>query len=89
VPWTVESKKVTLHVADAPDPEGLQEELDKIPLTPVWLKVIVPAGVVGLPTVDVSVTVAVHVDAWLTATGESQEMVVDVVLGLTARVADP
>jgi len=89
VPWTVESKKVTVHVADAPDPERVQGDPVKLPATPVKEKVIVPAGVIGVPTVEVSVTVAVHVDAWLTATGESQEIVVDVVLGLTARVAGP
>lgn len=89
VPWTVESKKVTEHVAEAPEPDNLQGDPVKLPATPVGVKVIVPAGVIGVPIVAVSVTVAVHVDDWSTATGESQEIVVEVVLGLTARVAGP
>jgi len=89
VPWTVESRNVTVHAADAPDPERVQGDPVKLPPTPVEAKVIVPVGVIGVPTVEVSVTVAVHVDAWLTATRESQEIFVDVVLGLTARVAGP
>ena len=78
-----------MHAADAPDPERVQGDPVKLPATPVEEKVIVPAGVIGVPTVEVSVTVAMHVDAWLTATGESQESIVDVALGLTARVAGP
>jgi hypothetical protein len=63
VPCTVESKKVIAHVADAPVPERVQGDPVKLPATPIEEKVIVPAGVIGVPTADVSVTVAVHVDA--------------------------
>ncbi len=70
MPWTVESRNVTVHATDAPDPERVQGDPVKLLATPVEAKVIVPAGVIGVPTVEVSVTVAVHVDAWFTATGE-------------------
>ena len=42
----------------------------------------VPDGVLAVP-VDVSATVAVHVEAWPMSTGVVQESVVDEVLGLT------
>jgi len=72
VPWTVESRNVTVHAADAPDPERVQGDPVKLPAAPVEEKekVIVPAGVIGVPTVEASVTVASHNDAWFTATGE-------------------
>ncbi len=44
---------------------------------PVLVKETVPVGVVA-PVVDVSFTVAVHVDPWLTTTGPEQETVVAV-----------
>ena len=78
-----------MQVAEALDPERVQGDPAKLPATPVAGKVTVPVGVVGVPTVEVSVTVAIQVDCWLTATGESQETVVDVVLGLTVKVAVP
>ena len=59
-----------MHAADAPDPERVQGDPVKLPATPVEGKVIVPAGVIGVPTVEVSVTVAVHNEAWFTTTGE-------------------
>lgn len=89
VPWTVESWNVTVQVAEAPDPERLQGDPVKTPATPVEVKVTLPTGVIGVPAVAVSVTVTVHVDAWFTATGESQEIVVEVSLAFTTNVAGP
>src|SRR5436309_11172120 len=43
----------------------------KLPATPAWVKETLPVGVVA-PTVEVSVTVTVHVDGWLTSTGLEQ-----------------
>ena len=78
-----------MHVAEPPDPERMQGDPAKLPATPVALKVIVPAGAIGVPTEEVSVTVATQVDCSLIATGESHETVVDVVLALTVKVAVP
>ena len=48
--------------------------------TPVSEKATVPDGVTAVPEFDgLSVTVAVHVDAWLTTTGLLHETVVTVV----------
>ena len=47
----------------------------------------VPAGVLAVPAA-VSVTVAVHVEAWLTKTGEVHETAVEVVRRLTVIVFD-
>jgi len=47
----------------------------KLPVTPVSLSATVPVGVVA-PVADVSVTVTVHVDPWLTTTGLVQLTVV-------------
>src|SRR5260370_42562652 len=46
----------------------------------------VPAGVLAVPAAAVSVTVAVHVDAWLMKTGVVHETAVDVVRRLTVIV---
>ena len=59
-------------LAVEPDREQLGP---RVPVAePVRVKVTVPVGTLGLPLV--SVTVAVHVDSWLTTTGVSQETVV-------------
>jgi hypothetical protein len=52
------------------------------PVTPVALNVTVPVGVVGFE--EVSVTVTVHVDPWLTTTGVLQVTTVVVECGGTA-----
>jgi len=52
----------------------------KVP--PVELNDTAPAGVLTVPG-DVSVTVAVHVEPWFTATGDEQERAVLVALRLT------
>ena len=66
---------LTEHVADAPVPANVQ--------VPPGVKVTVPVGVVA-PVVDVSVTVAVQLVAWLIATVEGVHATVVVVGCVTA-----
>ncbi len=54
----------------------------KLPAAPVLVKPTVPVGTLVVPA-EVSATVAVHVEATPTTTGLVQDMVVDVVRGLT------
>jgi hypothetical protein len=74
--------KVTEHVPLAKVQLAALNE----PAAPVELKPTVPVGTLEIPA-EVSATVAVHVDATPTTTGLVQDMVVEVVLGLT--VIDP
>ena len=64
--------KVEVHVAEAVVPAKVHVVND--PVTPVWVRAMVPVGVVAL----VLVTVTVQVDPWLATTGVMQETVVDV-----------
>jgi hypothetical protein len=64
-----------VHVVELNEPAG-----------PVSVKVTVPVGVVTIPA-EVSVTVAVHDEAWFTTTGLVQTTVVEVVRGLTVTLA--
>jgi len=64
--------KVEVHVAEAAVPAKVHVVND--PVTPVWVRAMVPVGVVAL----VLVTVTVQVDPWLATTGVMQETVVDV-----------
>ena len=89
VPGRVESRKVTVHVAVAPEPERSQGELAKFPGRPVSTNSTVPAGVIGEPIVDVSFTVALQVASWLTTIEPVQEMAIEVALGFTVMVARP
>jgi len=58
------------------------------PVAPVLDHVTVPVGVLVVPAA-MSVTVAVHVEACETTTGEVHETAVEVVLRLTVMVAVP
>ncbi len=69
----VVATNVELHVAVAVAPDNAQAV--KLPVTPVWVRVTVPVGVVA-PIVDVSVTDTLHVEPWLTATGVTHVTVV-------------
>jgi hypothetical protein len=60
----------------------------KVPAA-VVVKLTVPVGVRGVPATVVSATVAVHILAWPTTTGEVQEIVVEVVRGLTTTLPEP
>lgn len=62
----------TPQVAVEPVPAREQLVALKLPVTPVSPKLTGPLGVVA-PNVEVSVTVAVHVDAWPTRIGVEQE----------------
>jgi len=59
-----------------------------VPVTPVSLNATVPVGVMNVPA-DVSVTVTVHVEAWLIMTGVEQLTVVVVVRGVTVMLVVP
>ena len=78
--------KVEVHVADAVVPASVH--VVKLPVTPVWLNVTVPVGVLVVPA-ETSVTVTVHVDPWLMTTGVVQETVVVVTRGLTTMLVVP
>lgn len=66
----VDAVKVDVHVAVAVVPARVQTE--KVPVTPVSLRLTVPVGVVAPD----EVTVTVQVDPWLTTTGVVHETVV-------------
>jgi hypothetical protein len=72
--------KFTLQLADGPVPLSGHEETLKAPGKPFALKVTPALGVVA-PTADVSVTVAVQVEAWFTTTGLWQLTLVEVACG--------
>jgi hypothetical protein len=57
-------------------------EPEKDPETPLSEKLTVPPGVSAEPEVELSFTVAVQVEDWLTTTGVVQETVVVVLRGL-------
>jgi hypothetical protein len=75
-----------VHVAEAVVP--LKVHAVNVPVTPVSDSVTVPVGVMNVPA-EVSVTVTVHVDAWLITTGVVQLTVVVVVLVLTVTLVVP
>ena len=76
-----------MQVADAVVPANVH--VVKEPVTPVSLRATVPVGVRNVPAVEVSVTVTVHVEAWLIATGVVQLTVVLVVRGFTVMLVVP
>jgi len=57
----------------------LHDELEKLPDTPVSVKVTVPVGVRGLPAVELSTTTTVHCAGWFTTTWVEHATVVVVV----------
>ena len=60
------------------------------PAPPVLAKVTVPPGVIGVPAVDESATVAAHVLGWLITTiAGAQLTMVDVALLLTVTLVVP
>jgi hypothetical protein len=72
----VVAMNVEVQVAEAVVPARLH--VVNVPVTPVWVRVTVPVGVVA-PVLEVSVTVTVQVDPWLATTRPVQETVVDVI----------
>jgi hypothetical protein len=83
-----EGVNVTPQLAVEPVPTKAQLVTLKLPVTPVWVKLAEPLGVVA-PTVEVSVTLAVHVDAWLTSTGLEHEILVLVECLPGDRIVNP
>ena len=82
----VDAVKVELQVADAVVPARVH--VVNVPITPVWDSATVPVGVMNVPA-EVSVTVTVHVEAWLATTGVVQLTVVAVALRLTTMLVVP
>ena len=82
----VDAVKVEVHVADAVVPARVH--VVKVPVTPVSVSATVPVGVMNVPG-EVSVTVTVQVDPWLTTTGVVQLTVVVVARGLTTILVVP
>jgi hypothetical protein len=89
VPLAVESRNVEVQDAVAPEPERVHVFVVKLPATPVSANATVPAGVMAVPADEVSLTVAVQVESWLTTTGVVQTRLVDVLLGLTVMMLLP
>jgi len=79
--------KVEVQVAAAVVPDNVQ--VVNVPVTPVWESATVPVGVRKVPAVELSVTVTLQVDPWLTFTGVVQVIVVVVVRGLTTMLVVP
>jgi hypothetical protein len=77
---------VEVHVADAVVPASAQVVKD--PVTPVSDMATVPVGVMNVPA-EMSVTVTVHVDAWLATTGVVQLTVVVVARLFTTMLVVP
>ena len=82
----VEAVKVEVQVAEAVVPARVHVVKD--PVTPVSLRVTVPVGVRNVPA-EVSVTVTVHVEPWLTTTGVVQDTAVVVALLFTTMLVVP
>jgi hypothetical protein len=72
---TEQLPEARVHVVELKEPAG-----------PVSVNVTVPVGVMTVPA-EVSATVAVHVDGWLTTTGVVQVTVVEVALTFTVTLA--
>jgi hypothetical protein len=80
--------KLALQLAEAPVPLKVHGEPVKEPVAvPVAVNPTVPTGVIAVPAVEVSVTVAVQVEGWLTTTVLVHETVVLVVRGFTVMTA--
>ena len=77
---------VEVQVADAVVPANVHVVND--PVTPVSLSATVPDGVMKVPA-EVSATVTVHVEPWLTTTGVVQLTVVVVALLFTTILVVP
>lgn len=80
----VDAVNVEVQVADAVVPDKVHGVKD--PVTPVSERFTVPVGVTKVPDA-VSVTVTVHVEAWLTTTGVVQLTVVEVERSGTVVIA--
>jgi len=82
----VEAVKVLVQVAVPAVVPAASVHVVNVPVTPLTVNVTDPVGVLTVPAA-VSVTVAVHVDPWLTTTGLVHDTVVLVDRLLTTTVA--
>lgn len=85
----VEGRNVEVHVAVPTVVLAAREHVVKVPVTPLTAKVTDPVGVITAPTVELSVTVEVQVEPWLTTTGLVQDklVVVDRLFTVTLAAA--
>ena len=77
---------VLVHVAVPAVVPAAKVHVVNVPVTPLTVKVTEPVGVLTGAT-EVSVTVAVHVDPWLTTTGLVHVTAVVVGLAVTVTLA--
>ena len=82
----VEAVNVEVHVAVPAVVPAANVQVVNVPVTPLSVNVTDPVGVLRVPAA-VSVTVAVHIEPWLTNTGLVHVTAVVVVLLLTTTVA--
>src|SRR2546425_10736878 len=82
----VDAVKVLVHVAVPAVVPAASVHVVNVPVTPLTVNVTDPVGVLTVPAA-VSVTVAVHVEPWLTNTGLVHVTAVVVGLRLTTTVA--
>ena len=82
----VDGVKVEVHVAVPAVVPAASVHVVNVPVTPLTVKVTEPVGVLTGAT-EVSVTVAVHVDPWLTTTGLVHVTAVVVGLAVTVTLA--
>ena len=82
----VDAVNVDVQVAEAVDPLRLQ--VVNVPVTPVSVSETVPVGVMKVPAL-VSVTVTVHVEPWLIATGLVHDTAVVVERRFTVMLVVP
>ena len=82
----VDAVNVEVQVAVPAVVPAASVQVVNVPVTPLTVNVTDPVGVLTVPAA-VSVTVAVHVDPWLTNTGLVHVIAVVVVLRLTTMVA--
>ena len=82
----VDAVNVEVHVAVPAVVPAASVHVVNVPVTPLTVNVTEPVGVLTVPAA-VSVTVAVHVEPWLTNTGLEHVTAVVVVLRLTVTLA--
>jgi len=82
----VEAVNVDVQVAVPAVVPAASAQVVNVPVTPLTVNVTDPVGVLTVPAA-VSVTVAVHVEPWLTNTGLEHVTAVVVVLRLTVTLA--
>ena len=82
----VDAVNVDVHVAVPAVVPAANVHVVNVPVTPLTVNVTDPVGVLTVPAA-VSVTVAVHVEPWLTNTGLVHVTAVVVVLRLTVTLA--